>query len=109
MNYELAYKNPLAFYDSVMNQDIVEHKIKSEARNQHTNYSSPTGRFSQKLTKRKVGRILIAVQGKIKDMLVRYDPSLATRDAELNKAMNDPSVRSAIYHNLRRDSIKLVD
>jgi hypothetical protein len=28
LNYDLARKNPMAFYNNVMNQDIVQHKIK---------------------------------------------------------------------------------
>lgn len=28
LNYNLAYKNPLKFYDQVMTQDIIQHKVR---------------------------------------------------------------------------------
>jgi hypothetical protein len=61
-----------------------------------------------KVTKRKIGRILYAVQSKIAEMVLEQNKNLATTDGLLLKAMDDPNVRSVIYDNLRRDNIKLV-
>ena len=32
INYDLAKKNPLKFYDKVMNADVVEHKVVAKTR-----------------------------------------------------------------------------
>jgi len=31
INYDLAKKSPLKFYDNVMNADVVEHKVAAKA------------------------------------------------------------------------------
>ena len=60
-----------------------------------------------KYTKRKIGRILYAVQSKIADLVAGEFQQLESSDL-LSKAMDDPQVRGAIYANLRKDNIKLV-
>jgi hypothetical protein len=67
LDYNMAYKNPLKFYDQVMSQDIIQHKVR---RNQGADGQEQSGyAFTSKVTKRKIGRILYAVQSKIADMV----------------------------------------
>lgn len=59
-----------------------------------------------KQTKRKIGRILFAVQSKLTQLLQSQDSNLQGDDVVA--AMRDPKVRETIFTNMRRDSIKLV-
>lgn len=68
INYDVAQKSPLKFYDTVMNQDVLEHKIAAK--------SSKAGRrpsrgveMTSRLTKRAVASILIAVTEKLHDLI----------------------------------------
>ena len=62
--------------------------------------------MSVKQTKRKIGRILFAVQSKLTQLLQSQCSNY--EGPELVAAMKDPKVRETIFTNLRRDSIKLV-
>ena len=52
LDYQLAYKNPLKFYEQVMTQDIIEHRVSKEQQGLY---------LSVQVTKRMIGRILYAV------------------------------------------------
>ena len=106
LDYDLADKNPLKFYDQVMSQDIIQHKVKKAT--EQTGHDQAGYSLTTKVTKRKIGRILYAVQSKICEMVKEQCQHLTENDALLVQAMDDPSVRSAIYDNLRRENIKLV-
>lgn len=73
INYDLAHKNPLKFYDKVMQQDITEHKVQ---KSKQVSASEP-GHLPQKkkvskqlqmtsqVTKRTVARVLAVVDIKL--------------------------------------------
>jgi len=67
INYDLAAKSPLKFYNNVMNQDVVEHKIgRSDGMASDSHYKAIRKMtMSSRMTKRHVGQILIAVQNKL--------------------------------------------
>jgi hypothetical protein len=81
LNYDEAYEKPNAFYKKVMEQDIMEHKVRgskvvmaenSRKQAEARRNKSPSPRKSKvplqtysKLTKRKIGRILSAVHSAI--------------------------------------------
>ena len=80
LNYNLAYKNPLKFYDQVMTQDIIQHKVRGSKafaeREQQRKEANPDYHkkkapleLTVKQTKRKIGRILFAVQSKLTQLL----------------------------------------
>lgn len=66
LNYNLAHKNPLKFYDQVLNQDITKHKFKQDE-------SSPSRRpkveISSKVTKRPLQLIIEKIRFKIEEQL----------------------------------------
>jgi hypothetical protein len=62
INYDLAFKNPLKFYDNVMNQDIREHSC--AAKGGH----SPM-RYSNVLTKRAIAKVLNAIERKLSKLI----------------------------------------
>ena len=63
INYALAYKNPLKFYDNVMNQDIREHSCA-----QTGGKRSPL-KYANVLTKRAIAKVLFAIEGKLRDLI----------------------------------------
>jgi len=68
LDYDLAYKNPMKFYNSVISQDVVQHKVSREKEENARSYS-PKSRYSQKTTRRKIGRIYVLVEQLILDLL----------------------------------------
>jgi hypothetical protein len=70
LDYDMAYKNPLQFYNQVMTQDIIQHKVtKATATNQDGTQTDGYA-MTVKVTKRKIGRILYAVQNKILELVL---------------------------------------
>lgn len=79
INYDLAQKSPLKFYDKVMNADVIEHKVQGKTKSsvveredgEMATIKRRTGGFemTSRLTKRAVARILIAVQDKLLRMI----------------------------------------
>lgn len=71
INYDMAQKSPLKFYDKVMSQDVMEHKVAMKTRTSVVKQGSddmPAVKrksrgfeMTSRLTKRAVARILIAV------------------------------------------------
>ena len=62
IDYELAHKNPLKFYDNVMNQDIQEHSCAKKGGKR-----SPL-KYSSILTKRAISRVLFVIEIPFKEM-----------------------------------------
>ena len=101
INYTNALKNPTKFYDRVMNQDVMEHKV--EAKKPRTeviqggNGDMPAvkrkakGGFemTSRLTKRAIARILVAVQNKLYKMV---------NDATQSENLDPALVREAMEH-----------
>jgi hypothetical protein len=67
INYDLAYKNPVKFYDMVMKQEITQHKVQKSKDGRKKN--GPL-QVTTKVTTRKIGRILYAVQTKLTQILL---------------------------------------
>ena len=73
INYDNALKNPNKFYDRVMNQDVMEHKVQKKVRTEVIRGASQEGGMPQvkrkvegfqmtsRLTKRAIARVLVAV------------------------------------------------
>ena len=81
INYNLAEKSPLKFYDKVMSQDVNEHKIAKKNKSKEERGAQEDGEMAQvkrksrglemtsRLTKRAVARILVAVQIKLQELV----------------------------------------
>ena len=102
LNYAKAYKDPLAFYDDVMNEQVTQHKAKD--------LSSPVGKngrqkieFTTKRTFRKVGKILMMVQDQFIDFL-KGNWSVH----QLKAAMKDKNVQKSIERNMKDGGIILL-
>jgi hypothetical protein len=67
LNYELAYRDPLGFYNQVMTQNVTQHKAKD--------YDSPKRNgcyqveLTTKVTHRQIGKILLLVQNQLHEYL----------------------------------------
>jgi len=107
----------LKFYDQVMTQDIKQTKVSKDKvfageqqrrKEEDDNYVVKKAPMvvRQKMCKRKIGRILYAVQSKLAEMLKKksYDDD----DGMIDNALEDPNVREAIYKNMANKKIKLV-
>ena len=82
INYDLAAKNPLKFYDKVMGQDVMEHKVsevkglkssprKGEGELPKTKITkkAKTLELKSRMTKRAIALILLAVQNKLQKLV----------------------------------------
>ena len=119
INYDRAMKNPNKFYDDVMNQDVLEHKVamrtKTVTVTQGGDESLPAVRKKTKnlevrsrTTKRAVARILLAIQDKLQRMVSdvtnnEHDPSL------VREALEHPQTKSIVQRNIAANKIGLVD
>ena len=61
LDYNLAYRDPIKFYDQVMQQSVVQHKCQDN------------GEVTSKVTHRKIGKILKAVGKKLQDIMWMKD------------------------------------
>lgn len=62
IDYDMAFKNPLKFYDNVMNQDIREHSCAANGRNSPMKYNNI-------LTKRAIAKVLNAIERKLNKVI----------------------------------------
>ena len=116
INYDLAKKNPLKFYDKVMNADVVEHKVVAKTRQavverqdgQMATIKRKTGGFetTSRLTKRAVARILLAVEEKLLRMI-----SEATEGeynaTDLREALAHPQTKGVVQKHILAENIRL--
>lgn len=102
MDYSIAKKDPIGFYDHVLQQPIIEHKAKDKG--------NAEGRLryhvdlTTKHTHRKVGRILMLVQDQLFESL-RNHWSAHT----LQAAFRDHRVMSVIQHHVQDRNIEIRD
>lgn len=94
IDYELAHKNPLKFYDNVMNQDIQEHSCAKKGGKR-----SPL-KYSSILTKRAISRVLFVIEKKL-NSLIRKEANEIFKtnnehfdEAEFTIAMQDQEVQA---------------
>ena len=97
INYKVARRNPLKFYDQVMNQDVLQHKIED--------IGSKQVKMTTKVTHRKIGKILQAVQSKLSDLLQRRNK---WPESDILAALQDPVVKNSIQRNVSLKNIELV-
>ena len=121
IDYDVAKRDPNKFYDTVMNQDVVEHKVAKKTRTKFVKKTDGDGELHQvrttwygmqmetRVTKRAVARILIAVQNKLHSLLVNqiigdeHDPS------DVREALEHPSAKDVIQRYIMSEGIKLVE
>lgn len=120
INYDLAHKNPLKFYDKVMQQDINQFKVRkskqfdedqqkkiadaiAEGRRVPKKKKAPL-EMTSKVTKRKIGRILIAVQNKLQDMIAAKFVQEMDRD-DVAAALNDTKVKKVVQKHVAKENI----
>lgn len=60
LNYALAYKNPVKFYNQVVSQQITQHKVWTDSKGRQ--------QVSSKVTQRKIGQILYTVTDKLTEL-----------------------------------------
>lgn len=95
IDYDLARKNPLKFYDNVMKQDITEHKCAKEGKKSPLKYSCI-------LTKRAIARVLTVIEKKLTNLirqqtLQQFQTNSEQFDeAEFDAAMQDKEMEEAL-------------
>jgi len=110
IDYTMAEKSPLKFYDKVMSQDVIEHKIAKKTRTSVVKQNSEgemplikkktrAMEMTTRLTKRAVARILIAVQNKlhslVKDFIdAEHDPS------DVREALDHPQTKDVVQRHI---------
>ena len=104
LNYKLAEKNPLKFYEQVFNQDITKHKLKEDE-------GSPKRRaqveISSKVTKRPHLKIMEKIRTKIEQKL-REKIGLQFGE-DIMQALRDQSIEQSIKTLMKQDKIQLLD
>lgn len=104
MDYEVAYKSPLKFYDSVMSQDITQHKVQKSKEPEHQKRRFVPLELTSRITKRAIGRILFAVQDKLYDLL-REQMAEEHGEEWVEQAMRDRSVKEVVQAHIATKGI----
>lgn len=123
LNYEMAHKNPLKFYDKVMSQDINQYKVRTskafdEKQQKKIEDAVANGKrvpkkkkapleLYSKVTKRKIGRILFAVQSKLQEMIQGKLLQHMSQD-EVAAALQDTAVKQVVQKHVASEGIQLV-
>ena len=114
INYDLAQKNPLKFYDKIMKQDVVEHKVQKQSSNVQNSQSgelpmkkskSHLG-MKTKTTKRAVAMILSAVQIKIQQLMM--DKLAEYNMSDIEFAFAHPEAKQVIQKEIAQNNIRMV-
>ena len=120
INYDLARSSPVKFYDSVMNQDVVEHKVARKRAQPRTD--EPTSgelkstktvkrgglEVTSRLTKRSVAQILFIVSAKLHKMISEvtggeFDPE------DVREALNHPQTKGIVQKHILAEGIRMTD
>ena len=116
INYDLAKKSPLKFYDKVMNAEVVEHKVQAKTKQatvqredgQMATIKKKTGGFetSSRLTKRAVARILLAIEDKLLRMVAsEVDGQFSASDVRM--ALAHPQTKGVVQKHILAENIRL--
>lgn len=102
LNYDLAYKDPLGFYDQVMTGNVIEHKAKD------TGVKCADGihhevMLTTRLTHRKIGKILLIVQNQLCEFFEGK-----WRPADVKAAFADTHIKESLKQHINDGSLKLV-
>ena len=119
IDYTMAEKSPSKFYDKVMNQDVIEHKIAKKKSTTVVKQNSEGDlplikrkargmEITSRLTKRAVACILIAVQNKLHSLVqefidTEYDP------IDVREALEHQQTKDIVQKHIRRNTLKLVE
>ena len=99
INYDLAEKSPLKFYDKVMSQDVVEHKVAAKQSERRDGQPWRFGRerleMKTRTTKRAVAEILQAVQAKLQEVVALVTKNKYTAK-QMREALDDPRTRGVV-------------
>jgi hypothetical protein len=104
INYALAHKDPLKFYDNVMSQDIREHSVASKG---------TKVRYSNVLTKRAIAKVLEMFETKLASLIkeqtaAQFAPEHLD-EAELHEALQHHEMEHAYKKQLTEGQIKMVN
>ena len=89
----------------VMKQEITQHKVQ---KSRDSKKKKKPLQVTTKVTTRKIGRILYAVQTKLTQILLDAEDFEDTDNCMVARALQDPLVKKVIFKNLKCDGIKLV-
>ena len=95
INYKTARKNPLKFYESIIKQEVLLHKVKGVGSGQ---------KISSEVTKRKIGKIPGQVESKLCELLVAKSQ---IKQADVSAAMKAPQVKTTANKYLDEKSIEV--
>lgn len=108
INYALAFKNPLKFYDNVMNQDIREHSCAKSG-----GKKSPL-KYNNILTKRAIAKVLFAIEGKLRELIRREtlehfkSNNEKFDEEEFFQAFQDEEMEAELKRQLTDGGVKLL-
>lgn len=91
LNYSLAARNPLAFYNSVVSQEVTQHKVRHNAANDRHSFMGDRMEFNSKITVRKIGRIIENVQEGLLALIVN---DTGFNREEVRSALDSPEIKA---------------
>jgi hypothetical protein len=122
LNYKIAEKNPLKFYEQVFTQDITKHTVgkdkdlKKQKDEEHKKKEEEAGSplkdkipttVSSKVTKRPHLKIMMKLQQKI---ALKLQEKLGAEFGEnIMTALKDKSIQEQIQELIKQDKIKIVN
>eukprot|EP00347_Sterkiella_histriomuscorum_P023625 403333949 len=104
LNYKIAEKNPLKFYEQVLNQDITKHKFKQD---EQSPKRRPKVEITSKVTKRPhlmiIQKITAKIEEKLKERIgLQYG-------FNINQALQDKGVERVIKDLMLQEKIQLLN
>ena len=118
INYSLATKNPLKFYDKVMNQDVMEHKVEAKKSPRKGGSGSLPGKkivrksktleMKSRMTKRAIAHILLALQSKLVKLVSQVTEENLSPE-EFHRAMTNPEVQEIVQKHILSQNIQMVE
>ena len=107
LNYKIAEKNPLKFYDQVFNQDITKHKVKEQQQEEEKTRRRPKVAVTSKVTKRPYLKIMQKIKIKLIETLLNRIGEEHLQD--INIAVKDKEIEQTIKMMMGEDKIKLLN
>lgn len=98
LNYNLAYTNPLKFYDQVMEQRVVQHSVADRTSTQFE--------VSTRVTQRKIAEIMRNVQKKLVEIIWMKNPEAWSLE-DVRKAMNNHAVQKIVQKHVESGEIMM--
>lgn len=111
IDYSIAQKNPLKFFDKVLSQDLVEHKVHKAKAERNSDGTLPKKKtqkgltMDSRLTKRAIARVLVVVQKKLfsyVDNVVNVFGFTAVADA-----FAEPEAQAVVQKHILSEGIKM--